>query len=276
MVACRIVKTFKVLIRLKGGLLVPTLIVFSCGCLWSQTLPANRLPDPISERTSSDVAWDMAPHRAQPGQQLVTANALRAPDKARKAFQKASKAMLANQMDEAAKQVALALECYPDYAQALTLRGLINFSTARMLAIEDLKQAIRLDPSYGLPYAILASSYNDLESYDDAFPVISRALQLLPTVWQVHFEMARSLWGRHESADALKEIGNAMRLSTTLTTTPESRAALHFWRGRILIDQHDFTSAKLEFQHALGEDPNGVFAPSSSLLVSRLEALPVR
>lgn len=276
MVACRIFKTFKVLIGTRAGLLVLTLAVFSCGCLWGQTLPANRLPDSISERAPSDISWDRSSHEAPPGQQLVTANALRAPDKARKAFQKASKAMLANQVDEAAKEIALALEYYPDYAQALTLRGLMNLSTARKLAIEDLKQAIRLDPSYGMAYAILASSYNDAESYDDAFPVVSRALQLLPTAWQAHFEMARTLWGRHQSADALKEIGNAMRLSTPMTTTPESRAALHFWCGRILIDQHDFSSAKVEFQHALSEDPNGIFAPSSSLLVSRLEAVAIR
>ena len=276
MVACRILKTFTFLIELRAGLFVLTLALFSCSSLWSQAVPENRLPDPISERTSSDISWDRSPHRVQPGQQLVTANALRAPDKARQAFQKATKAMQANQTDEAAKQIALALEYYPDYAQALTLRGLMNFTAARTLAIEDLKQAIRLDPSYGMAYAILASSYNDVESYDDAFPVVSRALQLLPATWQVHFEMARTLWGCHKSADALKEIGDAMRLSTTMTTTPESRAALHFWRGRILIDQHDFSSAKLEFQHALGEDPKGIFAKSSDLLISRLEAVGVR
>lgn len=285
MVASNILSTFRFLIRIRAWLLVSALAGFWCSCIFSQTLPENRLPDPISEHTLPDINWEvnrgMGSYQPQhsngvPEQPFITANALRAPDRARKALQKAGKAIHENHMDEADRQIAQALAAYPDYAQALTFRALIHIGTARMEAIEDLQQAIRLDPSSPLPYAILGSTYNDTKSYDDAFPLITRALQLLPTAWQVHFEMARTLSGRHQTTEALKEIGNALHLSSGLTSTRETRAVLHFWRGKILVDQNDLSNARLEFQQAMSEQPNGIFAQGCSRIIARLDAAAIR
>lgn len=252
-------------------------VVLFCGCLRAQTPAENRLPDPISSTAPVDPSWDMQPERPKQstgvfGQQLVTANELRAPDKARRAVQKAAKAIQNNRVEEAANNIARALDAYPDYAAALTLRGLMDLGSRRMDAIEDLKRAIDLDPSFALPYAILASTYNDFGSYDDALPLALRAMQLLPTAWQAHFEMARTFWGRHQAAEALREIGIAMRQCSNATSSPEARAGLHFWRGRILVDQHDFAGAKQEFQSAVHEQPLGIFAQSSSQIIARLNA----
>lgn len=278
MVACRIYRTFKFLMRSWAWLFMPTFAVFWCGCIWSQTLPESRLSDPTSEQARS---WDMASHQPRPstgvpGQQLVTANALRAPDKARNAAQKAAKAIQEHKLDEATKQVERALDAYPEYAFALTLRGLLHLRAAPTEAIADLNKAILLDPAFALPYVILAGAYNDSESCNEALPIVTRAVQLLPIAWQVHFEMALTLCGRHQSADALREIGYAMRLLSGPTSTHEARAALHFWRGRILVDQQDFSSAKVEFQYVLSEEPNGIFAQISSTAISRLEAAAIR
>lgn len=284
MVACNILSTFRFPLGIRAWLLVSVLAGFWCSCIFSQTVPENRLPDPISEHTPPDISWEtrgLVPSQprhsiAVPEQQLITANALKAPDKARKALQRAAKAIHENRMDEAVRQIAQALEIYPDYAQALTLRALIHIETARMEAVKDLEQAIQLDPSSALPYAILGSTYNDAKSYDDAFPLISRALQLLPTAWQVHFEMARTLSGRHQTTEALREIGNALRLSSDLTSTHETRAVLHFWRGKILVDQNDLSSAKFEFQQAMSEQPNGIFAQGCNRIITRLDAAAIR
>jgi tetratricopeptide (TPR) repeat protein len=206
------------------------------------------------------------------GQQLVTLNQLRAPEKARSAIQKAAKAIRDNHTDEAAKQIARALQAYPDYALAFTIRALTKLSTQPSDAAADLQRAIRLDSSAGLPYAILASGYNDAGRYQDALPLALRAVQLLPAAWQTHFEMARTLIGRKQTGEALKEVTNAIRLSSTdATASTESRAALHFCRGRVLVDLQEFADARREFEIAQKVDPQSSFGQSASQILARLD-----
>jgi len=88
--------------------------------------------------------------------------------------------------------------------------------------------------------------------------------------------MARTLSGRHRTIEALKEIENALRLSSDLTSTHETRAVLHFWRGKILVEQNDLSSAKLEFQQAMSEQPDGIFAQGCSRIIARLDAATIR
>jgi tetratricopeptide (TPR) repeat protein len=140
------------------------------------------------------------------GAQLVTANALRAPSKAQRALEKATAAIAHDELKEAEKQLARALELYPNYAKALTVRAALRIITGRSDAIKDLQQAIQVDPQYEAPYAILAGIYNNIEQYDDALPLVQRALQLLPVAWQVHYEMARALCGKYRSLEALREV----------------------------------------------------------------------
>src|SRR5437660_10889838 len=175
------------------------------------------------------------------GTQAVTPNALRAPVEARRAVQKAVTAIANNQETEAEKQLSRALDLYPDYAKALTLRAISKMTTHRARSIEDLDRAIQLDPGYGLAYAVLASIYNDSQRYDDALSVVVRAMQLLPAAWPVHYEMARTLFGKHRNVEALREVSNAIeRISAGARSEPQSRATLHYLRGRILMDEHEF------------------------------------
>jgi tetratricopeptide (TPR) repeat protein len=260
------------------GFLIGLLICVSPVCVRSQVQIENRLPDPLpADERGSDIVWDKTPPQvAQPtkilGEQLVTLNQLRAPEKARSAIQKAARAIRDNHTDEAAKQIARALQAYPDYALAYTFRAMTKLGTQSSDAAADLERAIRLDPSAGLPYAILASGYNDAGRYQDALPLALRAVQLLPATWQTHFEMARSLFGRKQTEEALKEVNYAIRLSASdATSSPEFRAALHFCRGRILVDLHQFADARREFEIALKADPQSSFGQSASQILARLD-----
>jgi tetratricopeptide (TPR) repeat protein len=245
----------------------------------SQVQIENRLPDPVpADKRGSDVVWDKTPPQvAQPikilGEQLVTPNQLRAPEKARSAIQKAARAIRDNHTDEAAKQIARALQAYPDYALAFTIRAMTKLGTQPSDAAADLERAIRLDPSAGLPYAILAGGYNDAGRYQDALPLAERAVQLLPAAWQTHFEMARALLGRKQSDEALKEVTDAIQLSSfDATPSSEFGAALHFCRGRILVDLQELAAARREFEIALKADPQSSFGHSAGKMLARLDA----
>jgi len=206
------------------------------------------------------------------GKQLPTANALRAPIKAQRAVERATAAMARNQPREAQKQLAYALDLYPDYANALTLRAIWNMSANRVDSMKDLERAMQLDPAYGVAYAVLGSIYNDAERYDDAFPLIQRAMQLLPSAWPVHYEMARALGGKHRDLEALREVTEAERgMSGDTGVNPRSRATVHFLRAVILVNQQNYPGAIFEFQLTLKEEPDGDLAKRTNHILAQLE-----
>jgi tetratricopeptide (TPR) repeat protein len=245
----------------------------------AQIACVNCTPDPTRgggqpDLTDERLHQDVVPQSTLLRQELVTSNALRAPEKAQRAVQKAARAIQDNQSSVAERELSRALQLYPDYALALTLRALMNMAQKPSDATADLDHAIRVDPSYGLPYAMLASIYNDVERFDDALPLVLRAVHFLPSAWQVHFELARTLFGRRQTEEALKEVTGAIqRVASDQTASHEGRAALHFLRGRILIDQHEFAAAKLEFQMTVSEEPQGTFGQKSSQIIAKLESV---
>jgi tetratricopeptide (TPR) repeat protein len=208
------------------------------------------------------------------GQALVSANTLKTPVKAQRAGAKAAAAIEKDERSEAERQLARALQIAPDYVVALTLRAILEMDSQISASIADLEHAIRVDPTYGAAYAVLASVYNDSGRYEGAFPIVSRAVQLLPGASQVRYEMARTLFGQHKHAEALAELANAARANEMDPQAgAESRAAIHCFRGRILMAQREFPVAKLEFELALREDPRGKYANISNLGLARLQSL---
>ena len=240
------------------------LILLSCTCAFGQDLIEKR----HSDITRPEGAF---------GQLLVTANMLRAPGKAQRAVEKAWEAIKNNRPEEAEKQLARALELYPDYAKALTLRVTWKMTTGASDSISDLQHAIKVDPQYGLAYAVLAAIYNDSRRYDDASPVILRASQLLPAAWQVHYEMARTRFGQHRGKEAFQEITEATRgMSADTGVSPGSRATVHYLRGVILMNQHELAEARLEFELSVKEEPAGTLAKTSHQLITQLESVGIR
>src|SRR4051812_16770846 len=238
-------------------------ILLCCTCVFGQS--------PID-----GYSYAAQPHGAF-GPQLITANALRAPAKAQRALEKAAAAMKSKQAREAEEQVARALELYPDYAVALTLRAIGKMNADRSDSIKDLERAIHVDPQYGVSYAILASIYNDDQRYDDAIPLIQRAMQLLPAAWPVRYEMARALCGNHQSLEALREVTEAeRRMSADREAHANSVAAVHYLRAILLLDQHEFAEAAREFGISIRTQPQGPLAAVSSRMVARLKSREIR
>jgi len=260
-------------------LLFGSLILVFCTGARAQGHPHDLWPDseatpdsPLDSR--HEIRRPVGPGNAGPGEQVVTANTLRAPAKAQAAFQRAMAAFNKHQQSEAEKQVSRALEIYPDYSVALTLRAYLHVTTQRSDAVADLEHAIRADPSYAPANALLASFYNDSQRYDDASPLIQRALRLLPSTWQVHFEMARTLFGKHRSTEALAEVTDAITLiRASAVASPESRAYVHFLRGQILMDRHELEGARQEFELTLKEEPQGAFANYSNEILARFQSV---
>lgn len=176
---------------------------------------------------------------------------MKVPDKARDAFKKAQKATQKQDTAEARKQLQRALEIYPNYAAALTLRGLLTLDDNKPAeAISDLEAAVEADNNYGLGYIILGAAYNLQSRFDDALRVLDRGTSLSPTSWQGYFEMAKATLAKQDLAGALKHVNRAADLA------PREYAPVHLIRANIYLAQKNYAEAMSELEGYLEKDPN--------------------
>src|SRR6185437_721957 len=167
------------------------------------------------------------------GNATVSVAQYKVPQKARDAYHKAESALSKNRLDDVNKELAKALDIYPDYAEALTLRGVLSLDASHPeAAVNDFDRAIKSDPGYSLAYTAMSAALNQLHKFDDAVRSADRAITLSPSSWQSYFEMAKAYVGRpiismHCSSSQKRKAFSrrTMRLSTWC-------ARMCCWRSR--------------------------------------------
>ena len=188
------------------------------------------------------------------GSATVSVAEYRVPQKARDAFHKAEAALAKSRPDEVARQLAKALEAYPDYAPALTLRGVTSLDALNpQAAINDFDRAIHSDPNYALAYTAMAAALNQLSKFDDALRSGDRAVSLAPRSWQSYFEMAKSYVGKADYEHALQQITKAQQL------VPTEYPPIHLVRAHVMLALKNYAEAMTELQAFLTlapHDPN--------------------
>jgi len=206
-----------------------------------------------------------------PGTQpVVTLHQLRAPCKARTEIENAKKAYARKDVAGAYRHLSQALQDYPHYSVALTVRAILELSDRQVeSAAADLQGAIDSDPEYGMPYVLLGSLRNDSRRYDEALLVLGRADQLLPTAWQTHFETARALAGNQDYEGALREVTRALRRIPGAESA-ENLALVHLWRASVLLQLKDLPAAGSEYEATLRVAPSGEFATYSRDALAQL------
>jgi tetratricopeptide (TPR) repeat protein len=188
------------------------------------------------------------------GKATVSVAEYKVPQKARDAYHKAEVALSKNHPDEVKKELAKALEIYPDYAPALTLRGVISLDAAHPeAAVNDFDHAIKSDPDYPLAYTAMSSALNQLHKFDDALRSAERAITLAPSSWQSYFEMAKAYVGKADYQHALQQ------LSKSQSFLVNDYAPLHLVRAHALLALKNYNDAVAELQEFLKlapQDPN--------------------
>jgi tetratricopeptide (TPR) repeat protein len=196
-------------------------------------LPVNTMPDAASSPT-------------------VSLSQMKVPGRARRLFQKAQDAFRKARLNDAFSLVQKALGIYPDYAQALTLRGILRMQQGDARSAEpDLEKAIQLDYGDEMSYSALACLLNNQGEYDRAAQTLDRGMSLNPKSWQAHMEMARALIGK-------KNFGGAMRsLDRADTFAPPNVAITHLFRAEALVGLKNYDGAAKQLQAYLEKSPNG-------------------
>jgi Flp pilus assembly protein TadD len=181
----------------------------------------------------------------------VSVAAMRVPEKARKALNKAHELNARQRPQDAAKEIARALEIYPQYSDAFLERGIMHFAAAELNEAEsDLQQAIKYDPNNAMAYIAMGAVLNNGEKYDDAARALDRGVALAPNAWQGYFELARMSLAKGDFANALRNTDRARQFMS------QDYGPLHLVRAHALMGLKNYPEAQSELEALLSKDPN--------------------
>jgi tetratricopeptide (TPR) repeat protein len=207
------------------------------------------------------------PQDGMAGSSTVSVAQYKISGKARDEFNKARAAMEKNKTEEASKHLARALELSPDYADALTLRGILKMDQKDVAgAVSDVDKAIHADPNCAMAYMVMASALNSQFKYDEAIRSLQHAEPLAPNSWQLHFEMGKSYIGKADYPSALHQFDMAQNMTTS------GYPVVSLMRGYTLLKMKQYPQAADALQAYLQKDPQGSNSQQAQKLLEQAQA----
>jgi predicted Zn-dependent protease len=187
----------------------------------------------------------------------VSVSELKIPEKAKEEWAKGDQALAKNKLQDARKHADRALAIAPQYAHALTLRGILKLGEQDATGgIADLQQAIKNDPNYALAYIALGAGLNAQRNFEDAERTLQRGMSLDPNAWQGWFELTKAEIALGKFQDALKHINRAEELKKDYPT-------IHLLMAHALVGNHQYSRAVEEFELFLSREPNSPHATNA-------------
>ncbi|PYP82531.1 MAG: hypothetical protein DMG65_26100 [Candidatus Angelobacter sp. Gp1-AA117] len=201
------------------------------------------------------------------GQNSISVAQYKVPEKAREELKKAKDASAKQKLDEAQKHIAKALEIYPKYADALTLRGILKLDAKDQDgAVADLQQALEYDSNDAMTYLVMGAALNMKGKYDDAIRALERGEALSPNSWQAYFEMSKSLVGKAQYEPALRQLDRAQALA------PTEYPLIHLVRAHALLALNNYAEAMTELQAYLDKEPKGPNSQQAQKMLAQAKA----
>ena len=190
------------------------------------------------------------------------------PASAQRLYDRAFKDFLAGKYDETEKQLDAALQIDQDYADALTLKGVLLVGRANIPEGQQaLEHAIKVDPSQSAAYITLAAVYNHEARFDDAMSVSQKGLSLAPRMWQAYMEMAKASIAKSMYQTGLKFVREAERLGGN------TYAEVHLVKAYALMPLKLYKDAKYELQACLAHEHHGPVADQAQRILAQLNSL---
>ena len=196
----------------------------------------------------------------------VSVSQLKVPGKARRMLEKAEEAFRKARLDDAFRFVQKALGMCPDFARALTLRGILHMQKGdNKDAQPDLERAVQLDYGDDTGFIALASLYNNEGLFDRAQQTLEHGASLNPNSWQVNMELARAQIGRKEYGAAMRSLDHAIPMA------PPTLTVMHLFRAQALIGLKDYNSAIGELEFYLSKSPDGPNSEQARTTLAQLK-----
>jgi len=189
------------------------------------------------------------------------------PGKARDEYRKARKAMDNDKLDEAAQHLEKALAICPNYAEALTMRGILDLNQNNPeAAIANLDKALKADANYPTAYLVMGSALNMQSKFDDAIRSLQRGESLAPNSWQAHFEMAKAYIGKNDYPAALRHLERAHNMA------PSEYALIYLLQAHALLAMKQYPEAMTALQSYLQKEPAGPNRAEAQKMLQQAQA----
>jgi len=202
------------------------------------------------------------------GGNSVSVAQYRVPAKARDEFNKAHEGLEKGKLEDANRHLAKALEIDPDYADALTLRAILELDKKQPeAAIADLDKAIKADANCALAYMVMGSALNMESKYDEAIHALERGETLAPNYWQAHFEIGKSYIGKGDYQAALTQLDRAQSMANA------EYPPIYFLRARVLLAMKQYSEAMTALQAYLQKEPQGANSEKAREMLEQTQAL---
>jgi len=189
------------------------------------------------------------------------------PGKARDEYRKAHEEMEKGKLEEAGKHLGRALEIYPDYADALTLRAVLELNQHNSdSAMADLDKAVKADANYAMAYMVMGSALNMQSKFDEAIRALQRGESLAPSFWQAHFEMGKSYIGKGDYSAALSHLQRAQAM------TQKEYPLIYLLQAHALLAMKQYPEAMSALQVYLQKEPSGANRAEAEKMLEKAQA----
>lgn len=148
----------------------------------------------------------------------ISSSELAIPEPARKEFEEGQK-LLEDKHDASGSvgHFQKAVKLYEKFPQAYTLLGLAYLQDKKLPESRAaLEHAIQLDPQAGPAYISLGGCLNQLKDYPAAEKALLKGIELSPESPEGHYELARTYWALHRWQDAEPHAEKAEKLQPSV------------------------------------------------------------
>lgn len=196
----------------------------------------------------------------------VSMTNLRAPEAARKEYERGEQDLARKKWAEASGHFERAVAGYPQYASAWSELGAALERQGKLAEAEQaLNRAIAADPKYIKPYGQLAELLGDQKRWEDSIEVAERAFRLNPIEFpQVYCAHARASLELGRLDEAEKSARQAIE-NDTQHSVPQAE----YFLAQILAAKGDRTGASQHFKKYLKLDKHGEFAGAARELLKK-------
>lgn len=142
------------------------------------------------------------------------------------------------------------VEAYPNDAVAYFVRGTeYLFHNQPAMAIQDLKKAVELDPTFIRTYSFLAMGYDKNGELDQAISVLNKAIELDPKFAYSYSNRGSYYRKKLDFDKALADFNKAIELDP-------KNAYAYYGRAWVYADQHNYDKAIADYSKAVELEPN--------------------
>jgi tetratricopeptide (TPR) repeat protein len=190
-----------------------------------------------------------------------------APKRARKEYEKGSRALDEQNFSEAQLHFQKAIDQYPCYARAQTDLALtLMMRNDAAHAEAALRKSIACDRGFLPAYTRLGRILNSAQRYADCQTALAEGLRLSPNSWELHYQLGDAHAGLHQYAKAEREYLKVRSLN------PAAPAELHVKLADLYYQMKVYDKSMAEMRAYLLDDPDGRYADRTKVILQEMES----